>query len=175
MADLSGTVSGLVESVAQIQNFISFISQQLLLKPDIESIQSFNTIWNNKFFESAVRHDYAKQQLDKVENILMNLSYTVDNLSTSGTSTTGTIVSGLQETFETVSQNLKQYPYVIQYSGDYPSTVTYNLGSNRYIYKTITYSGEYATIISLSGSLSGHSLNKNILYSGLYITGVYYN
>jgi hypothetical protein len=57
------------------------------------------------------------------------------------------------DSYETVSQNLKDYPKTLLYSGSVVLSVTYSLGDGSYIYKTFIYSGSYITTGSLSGNL----------------------
>ena len=59
---------------------------------------------------------------------------------------------GGAETFETVSKNLKAYPYEIAYSGGNVSTITYDLGGGLEIVKTFGYTSGDVTSITLSGN-----------------------
>lgn len=80
----------------------------------------------------------------------------------------GTVSSGGgSETFETVSKNLKAYPYQISYSGGNIATITYDLGGGSEIIKTFGYTSGDVTSVTLSGNTpSGIDLVKTISYSG---------
>lgn len=74
---------------------------------------------------------------------------------------------GGSETFETVSKNLKAYPYQISYSGGNIATITYDLGGGSEIIKTFGYTSGDVTSVTLSGNTpSGIDLVKTISYSG---------
>ena len=73
-------------------------------------------------------------------------------------------VSGSENTFETVSKNLKNYPYTLHYDIDGNITsIDYNTGSGT-ITKTFTYTDGVITQIVLSGATpAGISLTKTLL------------
>lgn len=74
---------------------------------------------------------------------------------------------GGTETFETVSKNLKAYPYTISYSGGNIDYITYNLGGGLEIVKTFGYTSGDVTSVTLSGDTpAGIDLTKTISYSG---------
>lgn len=79
------------------------------------------------------------------------------------------------EEFETVSKNLKSYPYALAYTGNLLTTITYDLGSGLEIVKTFGYTGEQLTTITLSADTpSGIALTKTLDYTGKLLTGVSY-
>lgn len=88
--------------------------------------------------------------------------------STTGKWENGTVSSGGgSETFETVSKNLKAYPYTISYSGGNIDYITYNLGGGLEIVKTFGYTSGDVTSVTLSGDTpAGIDLTKTISYSG---------
>lgn len=72
-----------------------------------------------------------------------------------------------QETFETISRNLKAYPATLSYSGGQVTSVTYDLGGGLSIVKTLTYSGSDVSGITLSGDTPGGvSLTKSLIQDG---------
>ena len=80
------------------------------------------------------------------------------------------------ETFETISKNLKAYPYVLAFNAGKIETITYDLGSGQTIVKTFTFSGDLLSVITLSGDTpNGISLNKSLSYTGTILTGVSYS
>lgn len=80
------------------------------------------------------------------------------------------------ETFETISKNLKGYPYALAFESGKIKTITYNLGSGLAIVKTFTFSGDLLSVITLSGDTpNGISLNKSLTYTGTTLTGVIYS
>jgi len=85
-------------------------------------------------------------------------------------------VSGLSEAFETVSKNLKSYPYVITYNGDDIDYITYDLGGSLEIVKTFNYTLGVLTSLVLSGDTpSGISLTKTFGFTGDDLTSVTYS
>ena len=90
----------------------------------------------------------------------------------SSTSSTGF----LGEEFETVSKNLKSYPYVLTYGVDGIDTITYDLGGGQSVVKTFNYTLGVLTSIVLSGNTpSGIELTKTLSYTGADLTGVVYS
>jgi len=85
-------------------------------------------------------------------------------------------VSGSENTFETVSKNLKNYPYTLHYDIDGNITsIDYNTGSGT-ITKIFTYTDGVITQIVLSGATpSGISLTKTLTYSGDTLESVAYS
>lgn len=84
-------------------------------------------------------------------------------------------VSGLGEEFETVSKNLKTYPYSITCNGDDIDYITYNNGVSQII-KTFNYTLGVLTSIVLSGDTpSGINLTKTFHYTGDDLTSVSYS
>jgi hypothetical protein len=93
-----------------------------------------------------------------------------------GTWATPNVSGGLAEAFETVSKNLKSYPYVITYNGDDINYITYNLGGGDAIVKTFHYTIGVLTSIVLSGDTPlGITLTKTLSYTGDDLTSVVYS
>jgi len=87
--------------------------------------------------------------------------------------TSGTSAS---EAFETVSKNVKSYPYTLVYGVDGVSTITYDLGGGLSIVKTFNYTLGVLTSIVLSGDTpAGISLTKTLSYTGADLTSVAYS
>ena len=99
-------------------------------------------------------------------SVVLDFSY----LQSSSTS------SLLGEEFETVSKNLKSYPYTLTYAGGDLDTITYNLGGGLSIVKTFNYTLTVLTSIVLSGDTPlGISLTKTLVYTGDDLTSVSYS
>lgn len=80
------------------------------------------------------------------------------------------------EAFETVSKNLKGYPYVISYGGDDIDYITYDIGGGMEIVKTFNYTLGVLTSLVLSGDTpSGIDLTKTLHYTGDDLTSVTYS
>jgi hypothetical protein len=80
------------------------------------------------------------------------------------------------EAFETVSKNLKSYPYALVYGVDGVSTITYDLGGGLSIVKTFNYVLGVLTTMVLSGDTpAGISLTKTLSYTGVDLTSVAYS
>jgi hypothetical protein len=86
------------------------------------------------------------------------------------------LLSQFGATFETVSQNLKQYPYTLSYTGEVLNQVIYSLPDSKSITKTLNYTGDKLTSVVLSGDTpSGISLTKTLTYTGDQLTSVNYS
>jgi len=86
------------------------------------------------------------------------------------------VVGTSAETFETVSGNLKTYPYALSYSGNKVSTIIYDLGGGMSITKTFSYTGNKLDTVVLSGDTPiGINLTKTFTYTGNNITSVAYS
>lgn len=157
MTDLSGRVN-------TIENQLSYFTQDLLNKVDVETLSRYNTSVNQSQDQIYNTIDLLKADVSTLQSLYAYL------VSITGATTTG--VSFL-ETFETINKNLKQYSYTLHYdiSGTLDS-ITYATPLTP-IYKLFNYntSGAVSTI-----TISGTSLNisKNFYYSGTYLTGVNY-
>ena len=82
---------------------------------------------------------------------------------------------GFQETFETVSKNLKGNPYALNYTSGKLTSIVYTL-SNGTITKTLNYTGEKLTSIVLSGDTpTGINLTKTLSYTGDTLTSITYS
>lgn len=80
------------------------------------------------------------------------------------------------EDYETVSKNLKSYPYAIAYGVDGISTMTYDLGGGDSIVKTFNYTTGVLTSIVLSGDVPGGiPLTKTLGYTGSDLTSITYS
>lgn len=87
-----------------------------------------------------------------------------------------TPASGLGETFETVSKNLRSYPYTLSYSGGELVAIVYNLGGGQTIVKNLVRVGGVLTQVVLTGSTpTGGTLTKNLSYTDGNLTGVSYS
>lgn len=82
----------------------------------------------------------------------------------------------ISEEFESVSKNLKSYPYVITYDGDDINYITYNLGGGNSIVKTFNYTLGILTSIVLSEDTPlGIFLTKTFNYTEGNLTNVTYS
>ena len=82
----------------------------------------------------------------------------------------------LSQSFESVSQNIKDYPHVINYADDKVSTIVYTLPGGFEVTKTLNYTGDKLTSIVLSGDTpSGINLTKTLNYTGDNLSSVSYS
>ena len=83
---------------------------------------------------------------------------------------------GLQETFETVSRNLKSYSAVLNYTGDVLTSMVYTVPAVGTITKTLSYSSGRLVAVILSGDTPlGITLTKALTYTGDALTGIAYS
>jgi hypothetical protein len=165
MTDLSGRVD-------LVENNITFLAQDLLSRPTIQTISDFRAVWNQQFDVFENKLEDTVRDLNVLQILYSNLyGYVL-----SGTFS-GTAGNYIGESFETINKNLKQYPSRLYYDSDNLLTETrYSIGSSSYITKNFTYTSGLLTRIELRGEPTPTtSLNKNFHYSGEILTGVTYN
>jgi hypothetical protein len=98
------------------------------------------------------------------------------NFATINLINTVDVSSLLGEDFETVSKNLKSYPYDLIYGADGIDTIVYDLGGGLSITKTFNYVATVLTTIILSGDTpSDIKLTKTLNYTGDDLTNVIYS
>lgn len=79
-------------------------------------------------------------------------------------------------TYEYVSKNLNSHDYVLSYISNRVSTIIYDLGGGLSITKTLSYTGNKLTTVTLSGDTPlGIALTKTLAYTGANLTGVTYS
>ena len=84
-------------------------------------------------------------------------------------------ILGVQDTFETVSKNLKAYPASFNYTSGVLTSIVYTLPSGT-ITKTLNYTSGILTSIVLSGNTpSGIDLTKTLGYTGGGLTSITYS
>ena len=90
-------------------------------------------------------------------------------------STLITSTATAQETFETVSKNLKSYPATLNYSGSALSNIVYSLGMTT-ITKTFNYNigGDLTSIVLSGDTPTGISLTKTLGYTSGNLTSITY-
>ena len=91
-----------------------------------------------------------------------------------GSQLTG-VFAAVTPTYETISQNLSAYPYVINRIGTLISNVVYSVPGPLTITKSFTYDNDLITSIALYGSALPFTYTKNLTYSGTSISGASYS
>jgi len=82
----------------------------------------------------------------------------------------------VEDSFETLSKNLKVYPYTLTYGVDGVDTIVYDLGGGLSITKTFNYTLGVLTSIVLSGDTPVDiDLTKTFHYTGVDLTSVTYS
>jgi len=162
-------ISGRVQS---LESQLAFISQELIRKPSLEVFSQYSSIWNQQFCGIDDKVSETEASLNELQILYANLALDIN----------GAILGANQdllfETFETISQNLKEYPYELYYTtGNDLTGIRYSLNSTGYIQKSLEYSLSGLLIkVSLTGyPLPSVTLSKNFLYTGDDMTGVYYS
>lgn len=81
-----------------------------------------------------------------------------------------------QESFETVSKNLKSNPYVLNYTGDLLTSIVYTTWATTSITKTLSYTGDQLTSVVLSGDLPALiQTTKTLTYTWDNLTSITYS
>ena len=81
----------------------------------------------------------------------------------------------IDNTFEYINKNLKNYPYTFNYNGPVLESIVFNIGLST-IAKTFNYTLGKLTTIVLSGALpSGIQTTKTFNYTGETLTSVSYS
>jgi hypothetical protein len=125
---------------------------------DLTDSTNLKTTWNNK-----------QNELISGTNIK-----TINSESLLGSGNID-ISGGTENSFETVSKNLKSYPYVLNYNSGELSSIVYTIGGDS-ITKTFNYSSGVLNSIVLSGDTpSGIDLTKTLNYSSGVLIGVSYS
>lgn len=82
----------------------------------------------------------------------------------------------IQESFETISRNLKCYPAALNYTGDRLTSTVYTVPAGGSITKTFSYTDDRLMAVILSGNTPGGiALTKAFTYSGDTLTGIVYS
>lgn len=85
------------------------------------------------------------------------------------------IASNDSQTFEYISKNLKSYPYVITYSNNALSSISYTT-ENGNIVKSFSYANNSLSSVSISGNILGNViLTKNLNYENGALISVFYS
>lgn len=135
-----------------------------------------------KFYELAVNGTNSvslKAPASIASDVVLTLPNSAGSanqvLSTNGSGVLSWVGPGTGSTFESVSKNIKSYPYTLNYTGDKITSIVYNIGDGT-ITKTLNYSGDIVTSIVLSGDTpSGISLTKTLNYTDNILTSVSYS
>lgn len=84
--------------------------------------------------------------------------------------------SQAQVSFETVSKNLEAYDYSLNYNASMISSIVYDLGGGQSITKTLNYTADKLTSITLSGDTPDNiELIKALTYTGDSLSAVTYS
>lgn len=88
----------------------------------------------------------------------------------------GQLGGASEQTFESVSKNLKTYPYTLIYTTGVLTSIEYNTGSG-VITKSFNYTGSDLTSVVLSGDIPAGlaETTKTLSYTGGILTGIAYS
>ena len=157
----------------------------LINKPNLNNYQSVSGMSNYTLtgITTQLRQDFISHTGDTEIHFEMSeiTGFTTTNNFNSYTGVTNNninYISGntLNNSFETVSKNLKSFPYTLNY--DYTDSLTSIVyqATGGDITKTLNRTGELLTSIVLSGNTpNGILLTKTLVYTGEILTGVEYS
>ena len=157
--------------VELLEQQVTFLMQEMLKNITTETLSYYSKAWNQQFDKLDSKVGQTEHDLNLLQVLYANLVIGTGTIS-------GSLVSGeyIEQSFETISKNLNQYPYSLNYYSGVLTSVIYSLGTGLNISKNLEYNNSGLLVkVSLSGSVPSISLNKNLLYSGSNLTGVYYN
>lgn len=88
-----------------------------------------------------------------------------------------TSLASVGQYFESVSKNLKSYPYALNYTTGSLTSIVYNIGGGNFITKTLNYTTGTLTSIVLSGTLPAEvtQVTKTLTYTTGTLTSVSYS
>lgn len=159
--------------VEELETRVTILFQDMLQKISISALSDYSRNWNQQFDTLEVKYNSVLDELNILQVLYANLALGISGSTTiiTGGST------GLQETFETISRNLKQYDYKLYYdTGSYLTGVRYNITPSTYVSKTLSYSSGLLNQVTLTGNpVPSTSLSKLFFYSGSVLTGVSYS
>lgn len=156
---------------------------QILVNPPVDSVNGQtgtvvldsddidDSSTTNKFITQSQLDQITTNQTDIAQEVLnrtnadANLQSQIDSITS----------SDFEDTFETVSKNLRQYPNTLNYTGNRLTSIIYDLGSSQTITKTLNYTGNKLISVVLSGDTpAGIDLTKTLTYTGDKLTSVAY-
>jgi hypothetical protein len=135
------------------------------------------TLETSSPFTTTFTSSIANQHSDLSERDAAN-SHPATAISVTGGETLQAYLDSLSSSpsFETVSKNLKGYPYILNYSAGVLSSIVYNVGGGNYVTKTLNYTTGNLTSIVLSGATPGGILlTKTLSYSGGSLSSISYS
>jgi hypothetical protein len=161
--------SPLAATVAEWQDWIL---NDVYISPYVLQ-QLFGNVDNTSDLNKPISIDTQIALNDKVdESTTITINWVTQDLSTNRT---WTISWWAWDTFETTSQNLKAYPFVLNYTMWVLTSIVYTVPAWT-ITKTLNYTGDKLTSVVLSGSTpSWIDLTKTLSYTGDSLTGVTYS
>lgn len=90
MTDLSGIVSGLQQSYA-------YLTQQLLLRPDLSSFANYRISWNSQMQQLSDSVSRLQNQISTLQNLIFNLTYSTNSNYADFTGYTGSFSIGADD------------------------------------------------------------------------------
>jgi hypothetical protein len=150
-------------------------------------ISATGTIWNgegnsiqwNKAYDIGTAYQAISSTFLTAETDSQTLTFTESSaeLSISNGNTVSLSSLETKETFESVSKNLKSYPYTVNYTDNTLTSIVYSLPDNKFITKMFEYTNSLLTSVSLSGDLpSGIDTTKSLSYTvNNVLTGISYS
>jgi hypothetical protein len=144
--------------------------------PPSSGVSSFNTRIGDVTLDSSDVTDALTFTPEDVSNKVQNLSSPDAATYPSTDAVSNAIENLLGSTFETVSKNLKQYDYTLNYTGDVLDSIVYTVPSVGTITKTLTYSlGKLTTVVLSGNTPSGINLTKTLTYTLGQLTSITYS
>lgn len=112
------------------------------------------------------------------ENVIVQIDQVTNDITVlieDNTDVVQVFVDELRESFETVSQNLKDYPKTLNYTDGVLTSIVFTFAGGS-ITKTLNYTGGVLTSIVLSGDTpNGIPLTKTLTYSAGVLVGISYS
>ncbi len=149
--------------VIELGDSVSLVVDELTENVNIEVVENSNQIALSAI-EEITSVNVSIDEIEEVTNLIINEGPEGPE-------------GKIQETFETISKNIKAYPFIINYTDSNPTSIVYDLGDSLAITKTFTYTGELITSITLSGDIDNNNINltKVLTYNQGTLVSVSYN
>lgn len=87
--DVTGVLLNLSGRINNLESYHTYISQQLLQRPDLRNFHDFQVIWNSQMQQVSDLADELDKRVKSLQQLYVNLNLTVSNNFATFTGHTG--------------------------------------------------------------------------------------